>query len=163
MKQKEKTNEKPDSQKLETELHECMNNWKRTQADFENYKKGESSRRQDAELRAKKDILQRLLPVLDSLERALQASCDSNKDMNLGLSQIQSQLRSALALCGIQEIAPVEGEPFDPALHEAIGEVEGVDVLPGTIARVAEKGYRSSESVIRPARVLIAPYKDKEE
>ncbi|MDP4009249.1 MAG: nucleotide exchange factor GrpE [bacterium] len=161
MKQKEKTNEKPDSQKLEAELYECMNNWKRTQADFENYKKGESSRRQDVELRAKKDILQRLLPVLDSLERALQVSYDSNKDMSLGLSQIQSQLRSALALCGIQEIAPAEGESFNPALHEAIGEVEGVHAPPGTIVRVAEKGYRYSESVIRPARVLVAQYKEE--
>ncbi|MDP3981942.1 MAG: nucleotide exchange factor GrpE [bacterium] len=155
-----KKDELEKSIELERERDEYLAGWKRARADFENYKKEENSRRRELSLRSREEVLIRLLPVLDSLERALQSARNSRGDILKGLSQIQSQLKEALSACGIQEIVPADGEEFDPSLHEAIGEIKVSGVPPGMIAQVAEKGYMFSGNVLRPARVLIASGKE---
>ena len=72
-----------------------------------------------------------------------------------GIKHVHSDLIAALQRAGIERYSP-EGEPFDPTLHEAVAQqpVEGAE--PGTVVEVFQRGYRMGDSVVRPARVVVA-------
>jgi molecular chaperone GrpE len=98
-----------------------------------------------------------LLPVLDNLQRALEAARQQGETGPLvqGVALVQSQLRDVFARFGITPIDAL-GQPFDPNLHEAVMQVPRDDVAPGTVVQVLEPGYRLHERVLRPARVAVA-------
>ena len=127
---------------------EYLNNWKRAQADFENYKKGEVERAGLLAGYAKQDVLENLLPVIDSIYMAAAAF---GKE---GFVQIEKQIGEFLKKEGIEEIM-VEGKEFDPSTMEAIGESES-----GKLEEV-QKGYKMIDlpaqagKVIRPAKVKV--------
>jgi molecular chaperone GrpE len=130
----------------------------RTQADFENYRKRVARETAAAEARGMARLARELLPALDNLERALAASAGedgSGSGLADGVRLVQGELMAALGRLGIEAFSP-QGEPFDPALHEAMAQrpVDGVEA--GTIVEVYQPGYRLGESVIRPARVVVA-------
>jgi molecular chaperone GrpE len=127
----------------------------RTQADFENFRKRASKDAALAEARGRSSLAKELLPALDNLALALKAADGAGEELEKGLSLVQSELEGALSRAGIEAYSP-EGERFDPELHEAMASqpVEGVES--GTVVEVYQQGYRVGETVLRPARVVVA-------
>jgi molecular chaperone GrpE len=133
---------------------------KRTKADFENFRKRVAADLQAAPLRGKAQLAQEILPVLDDLERALQAAGldpegDSEDALAHGVILVFRGLRDALSRNGVEAVDP-KGEKFDPTLHEALSTqpVDGAES--GTVVEVMQKGYRMGEQLVRPARVVVS-------
>ena len=137
---------------------------KRTKADFENYKKRAAREMGLAEARGVTKLARELLPAVDNLDRALAAAqaagagTDSDTTEGTlvsGIQLVHADVVAALARVGIEPFTPA-GEPFDPQHHEAVAQtpVDGVEA--GTIVEVYQRGYRLGESVLRPARVVVA-------
>jgi molecular chaperone GrpE len=128
----------------------------RTQADFENYRKRTAQQAAQAGERAKVGLLRELLPVVDNLERAEQAAADTEGPLHEGVKLVLADLHGVLARAGVEAIEAA-GEKFDPNVHEAISTAaaqEGTES--GLVVEVVEKGYRSGDTVIRPARVVVS-------
>jgi molecular chaperone GrpE len=132
----------------------------RTKADFENFRKRMAAEVQAAGVRGKGQLAQEVAPVLDDLERAIEAAGldpegDSEDGLAHGVLLVFRSLREALARNGIETVDP-KGEKFDPNQHEALSTVpvEGADS--GTVVEVLQKGYRLNEQLIRPARVVVS-------
>ncbi len=135
----------------------------RTQADFENYRKRAARDATAAQERGAAKLALALLPAIDNLDRALAhadevvATDGGNGAESLvaGLKHVHADLISALGNVGIERYSP-EGEPFDPQFHEAVAQqpVEGAE--PGVVVEVFQRGYRMGDSVVRPARVVVA-------
>jgi molecular chaperone GrpE len=129
----------------------------RTQADFDNYRKRMTREVRAAEARGIGKLARELLPALDNLERALAAVATADPDHHLsqGVRLLSAELSAALGRSGIQGFSP-DGEVFDPSEHEAVAQqpVEGAES--GTVVQVLQSGYRLNESILRPARVIVA-------
>jgi molecular chaperone GrpE len=133
---------------------------KRTKADFENFRKRMSSEVQAAGARGKGELIRDVVPVLDDLERAIQAAGldpegDSEDGLAHGVLLVFRSLRDTLGRNGIEAVDP-KGEKFDPTVHEALSTVAADGVEPGVVVEVAQKGYRLGEQLIRPARVVVS-------
>ncbi|HKP88732.1 MAG TPA: nucleotide exchange factor GrpE [Thermoleophilaceae bacterium] len=127
---------------------------RRTQADFENYRKRTAKDLAAAGTRAKLGLVRDLLPVVDNLERAL-ASADADDGLAEGVRLVLSDLQGVLAREGIEAVEPA-GERFDPTVHEALSTRPEDGAEPGVVVDVVQKGYRMSDTVIRPARVVVS-------
>jgi molecular chaperone GrpE len=129
----------------------------RTQADFENYRKRMVRDVRAAEARGMGRLARELLPALDNLERAVAAleAADEEHQMTNGIRLVTTELAAALGRTGIEGYA-AKGERFDPVCHEAVAQhkIEGTE--PGTIVEVLQPGYRLNDSILRPARVIVA-------
>jgi molecular chaperone GrpE len=133
----------------------------RTQADFENYRKRAAREAALAKERGATKLALELLPAVDNLERALEHAPESDPAhpddgaFVSGIKHVHSDVVAALQRAGIERYSP-EGEQFDPTLHEAVAQqpVEGYE--PGTVVEVFQRGYRIGDSVVRPARVVVA-------
>lgn len=142
--------------RAEQERDQFLNLLQRTRADFENYEK-RVLRDHAQERRVMHGGLARdLLPALDNLERATQAAQQAGEKGPLvqGVAMVQSQLLDALKRHGITRIA-VEGQPFDPSMHEAIMQQPAADKKPGTVLQVVEQGFMLHDRVLRPAKVIV--------
>ena len=126
----------------------------RTQADFENYRKRVARESAAAAERGVAKLAKELLPALDNLDRAIEAAEDEDP-LLAGVRLVRSELSAALARLGIEAFAPL-GEPFDPNLHEAVAQQPVEGATSGAVAEVFQNGYRMGETIIRPARVLVA-------
>jgi molecular chaperone GrpE len=129
----------------------------RTRADFENYRKRVSAENRSAAQRGKAELAKALLPVLDNLERAMEAAQIGEQPegaLEQGILLTHRELRSALEQAGVEAIDPA-GEKFDPEWHEAVSTSADGDGEPGGIVDVLQKGYRIGEQLIRPARVVV--------
>jgi molecular chaperone GrpE len=128
----------------------------RTQADFENYRKRVARDSALAKERGVAMLAKELLPALDNLDRALDAAAQDDPLLD-GVRLVRSELSSALARLGVESFSPL-GESFDPVVHEAMATVEQPPDGPssGAVVEVYQPGYRLGESVIRPARVVVA-------
>lgn len=138
----------------------------RTQADFENYRKRVARDAAAAQERGVAKLAKELLPALDNLDRAIDAATpkgtpsgaqagDSEDPLLAGVRLVRSEISAALARLGIEAFAPL-GEVFDPNLHEAVAQQPVEGATSGAVAEVFQNGYRMGETVIRPARVLVA-------
>jgi molecular chaperone GrpE len=134
---------------------------RRTQADFENFRKRMAAEVQAAGVRGKGQLAQEVVPALDDLERAIQAAGldpegDSEDGLAHGVLLVFRSLREGLKRNGIEAVDP-KGEKFDPNQHEALSTLpapEGAE--PGTVVEVLQKGYRLDDKLIRPARVVVS-------
>ncbi len=132
----------------------------RTQADFENYRKRVARDAAAAQERGVVKLAKELLPALDNLDRAIDAATlkgtgDSEDPLLAGVRLARSELAAALARLGIEAFVPL-GEAFDPNLHEAVAQQPVEGAASGAVAEVFQNGYRMGETIIRPARVLVA-------
>ncbi|HVD78976.1 MAG TPA: nucleotide exchange factor GrpE [Propionibacteriaceae bacterium] len=144
----------------------------RAKADFENYRKRAAREAVDAERRGKLALARELVPSIDNLERALQASgigpaepakadavseeVSAQEALARGVQLVHSELQAALARAGVEQFDPT-GEKFDPNLHEAISTQPGENgVDSGTVIETLERGYRLDGQVLRPARVIVS-------
>jgi molecular chaperone GrpE len=127
---------------------------RRTQADFENYRKRMSREVRVAEGRGAGKLARELFAALDTLDHALAAEVPEGP-FGDGIKLVQNELRAALARAGIEAYAP-KGEPFDPQIHEAVSQLPVEGVEKGTVFEVMQSGYRHGDTVLRPARVVVA-------
>ena len=133
---------------------------KRAQADFENYRKRMAAEVQAAAGRGKAEVVREVVPVLDDLERAIQAAGldpegDSEDGLAHGVLLVFRSLRDSLGRNGVEAVDPT-GEKFDPTVHEALSTVAAEGVESGVVVEVLQKGYRLGEQLIRPARVVVS-------
>jgi len=140
---------------LERERDQYLELAKRTQADFENYRKRVAKEAVAAGERAKGGLVRELLPVVDNLERALASAGEGEQHLAEGVRLVHQELVSVLQRNGVQAFDPT-GEAFDPEVHEALSTRSEDGADPGVILDVVEKGYRLNGSVLRPARVVVS-------
>ena len=127
----------------------------RLAADFDNYRKRVAREQVELTRRANERLLNELLPVLDDLERALEAAAEHEEaKLEEGVQLVHQSLSSLLERHGLTEI--VADGPFDPHVHEALltQPVDGAEE--GDVLQVLQKGYKLGERVLRPARVIVA-------
>jgi molecular chaperone GrpE len=125
-------------------------------ADFDNYKK-RLQRDIDATVSSRRRmLLERLLPVLDNLKRALQSNAEG-AGLRGGLEQTLRGFEAVMTNEGVKALE-VSGRPFDPRLAEAVGTVAGQDVADDTVVEVAETGYMLGDDLLRPAKVIVAKH-----
>jgi molecular chaperone GrpE len=142
----------------EAKADEHLNDLKRLAAEFENYKKRTAREQASLSARATEHLLKELLPIVDDLERALEAA-EEHEEAKLeeGVRLVHRQLASALEREGLAEIE-TNGK-FDPHVHEALLS-QPSDADEGSVIEVLQKGYRLGDRVLRPARVVVAAPKE---
>jgi molecular chaperone GrpE len=137
-------------------------NWDRflrASADLDNYRKRVAREKEELARFTSERVVAALLPVLDNLERALDAAQKhetSNDAMLDGLKQIQSQFRRTLVESGLQEVVANAGHPFDPNIHEAVGHIESAEHPEGHVIEQLQRGYKLADRLLRPARVVVS-------
>lgn len=136
------------------QAEEYLAGWQRTKADFVNYKREEASRLEEAARYSAERFMREMITVLDSFDLGLSA-LEKQGPVEKGIYMIRAQFEDVLKRNGLVKIQVVPGTEFDPALAEAIGEIES-DLSPGTVADVIEPGYEFLNRVLRPARVRLA-------
>jgi len=138
----------------ESKLAESVEGWRRSVADFQNYKKRIERDNEMMYVSMKGDIIKKVLPALDDLERALQNRPEDNGWAN-GIELIARKMQNMLDAEGLKRIE-AEGMEFNPNLHEAISHEPSEDVKSGYVIAVVQNGYMLGERVIRPALVRVA-------
>ena len=133
------------------ELHDRL---LRTAADFENFKKRSKKEIDEGMTKGREQILKEILPVIDNLERALKHA-PGDDPLAQGVRMVEKQLLQALEKFGVTRFSAL-GQPFDPAMHDAIQQVETQDQAPGTVAQEYSSGYMMSGKLLRPAMVAVA-------
>jgi molecular chaperone GrpE len=142
--------------KATRERDEYLELAKRTQADFENFRKRSAKEAATAGSRARIGLIREILPVVDNLERALTVAPEGAGDAFVeGVRLVYMDLQGALARAGVEAIEP-KGDAFDPNVHEALSMRPQEGAQSGTVVDVVEKGYRTADTVVRPARVVVA-------
>ena len=141
----------PEAQRAQAEAEDRL---LRVRADFENFRKRIERERAEFRHYATAALVERLLPVLDNLERALAAASEHDEaSLEDGVRLVHRALRDVLGREGLVEI-DTDGA-FDPHVHEALL-TQPSDEPEGTVLEVIEKGYRVGDRVLRPARVVVA-------
>jgi molecular chaperone GrpE len=138
----------------EAKRDEYLEDLRRVAADFENYRKRAVRDQQSLVARAHERLAKALLPVLDDLERALEAA-EAHEEAKLeeGVALVTRSFADVLRKEGLEEV-PTDGK-FDPHVHEALLS-QPSDEEEGAVIEVLQKGYRLGDRVIRPARVVIS-------
>lgn len=140
----------------QAEALENRDHYLRARADLENFRKRAQREKEDLVKFSNETILRELLPVIDNLERALQhAAVDGEKGLLQGVELTLGQFSKVLEKFNVKAIAAV-GELFDPARHEAMGQIESAEQPPNTVVQLLQKGYLLNDRLLRPAMVLIA-------
>lgn len=148
---------------LRAKADKAAENWDkyvRLNADFDNFKKRAARERQEAIRYANEGLIERLIPIIDNFDMALQAAntpqaAGSADALKQGVSMIATQLKSALSEAGLEEI-DATGQPFNPNFHEAVSQQESKDVPEGQVLQQLRKGYKLRDRLIRPATVIVA-------
>jgi molecular chaperone GrpE len=129
----------------------------RARADFANYKRRTDEERERLRAIISEDLIQRVLPIVDNFERALQ-SAGATRDYDKlveGVEAILRQVQEFLAREGVAAIDAV-GQPFDPNYHDAVLRDETADYPENTVVEELQKGYTLGERVLRPSMVKVA-------
>jgi len=136
----------------------------RTLADMENLRKRTQREKEELAKFANENILREILPVIDNLERAVEHAeqAQSSEGLLEGLQMTLDQFSQVLDRFGVKPVDAV-GEPFDPALHQAMGQMETAEFPANTVAQQMQKGYQLNERLLRPAMVMVAKVPDVRE
>jgi molecular chaperone GrpE len=153
--EKEAIEEEDPIARAERERDEYLDLARRTQADFENYRKRAAKEAAAAGERAKGGFVRELLPVVDNLERALGSAQLGEQHLAEGVRLVHSELIAVLERNGVEQFDP-KGESFDPTVHEALSTRSEDGADSGVVLDVIEKGYKANGTVLRPARVVVS-------
>ena len=146
-----------DLEKARAEAESYLDDLRRLQADFDNYRKRTLREQTARTAAASQALVARLLPVLDNFELAVSAA-EQSRDfdgMLKGVEMVLGALRGVLEGEGLAKIE-AEGKPFDPERHEAVIAVEQEDAEPGMVVGIVRAGYELGGKVLRPAMVKVA-------
>lgn len=138
----------------EARLAESVDGWQRAQAEFQNYKRRIERDNEMMYATMKGDIVKKVLPALDDLERALQNRPADDAWAN-GIELIARKLQNMFDVEGVKRIE-ANGAEFDPKFHEAISHEPAEGVASGHVIEVVQNGYMLGERVLRPALVRVA-------
>jgi molecular chaperone GrpE len=148
--------------RLTDERQEITDRLARRQAEFDNFRKRTERERSETYQRSLAEVVRRLLPVLDNLQRALDAErvvvvkeSEEFRHFLQGIELINRQLGGVLESLGVEAV-PTVGELFDPHVHEAVATEETAEVEPDTITQEMQRGYRLGDKLLRPAMVKVA-------
>jgi molecular chaperone GrpE len=130
----------------------------RLRADLDNVRRRSAREQESAHQGARRATLLPLLPVLDTLERAL-ATGSTDSHFYEGVAATFRLFTDALTSAGAEPFDSV-GQPFDPAIHEAVEVVRNGDAKPGTVTRQVLRGWRLDGDLLRPAHVVVAANED---
>jgi molecular chaperone GrpE len=155
LEQKEAVEAEDPLARAQRERDEYLDLARRSQADFENYRKRAAREAAAAGERAKGGLVRELLPIVDNLERALASAGHGEQHLAEGVRLVHSELLAVLERNGVQQFDPA-GERFDPTEHEALSMRDEDGSEPGVVLDVVEKGYRTNGAVLRPARVVVS-------
>lgn len=151
--------EEPTGEDWQAKASEYLEDWKRTQAEFENYKKRQAASEKELRGYLIEKLVLDIIPVLDNFRSATMHVPAEQKESPwvVGIQYIEKQLESVLTDNGMETIEVKEGEEFDPKLHESISVEEGGEGSgkKHIVAKVLQKGYKFGNRVIRPAKVTI--------
>jgi molecular chaperone GrpE len=143
-----------DVEELRRGQAEQQDRYVRLLADFENFRRRMAREHANARLEGRRDALLALLPVLDTLERALAAG-STDPPFYEGVVATHRLFLDALRELGAEPILS-DGQSFDPSQHEAVATVPAGDVQPGTVMREVRRGWRRGDELLRPAQVVVA-------
>jgi molecular chaperone GrpE len=140
--------------KLKSERDGLYDRLARLQAEFDNFRKRQAKENADFRDYALTNAIRELLPILDSLDRALQTQPEG-AEFRKGVELIDKQFHDALAKVGVEPI-DAKGQPFDPNLHQAIQMVESPQVEENHVVDELQRGYRIKDRLLRPAMVTVS-------
>lgn len=139
---------------LKAELEEKEDRLKRLMAEFDNYKKRSAKERETLYQSLTGDILTAMLPVVDNLEKAVEAHTE-DASYKQGVEMVLKQFKEVLQANGLEEIEAI-GKPFDPELHEAVASVVDENLGEKEVKEQYRKGYKMGSKVIRHSMVIVA-------
>jgi molecular chaperone GrpE len=144
-------------QTLKSERDQFFDNWKRTQAEFDNVRKRMQRELEQAAKYESLSIIRDILPGLDNLRRTLDAANKNGKleELTKGVEMTLKQFEEILGRHNATP-APGVGSPFDPHLHQAIQQVPSAEHPPMTVLMEVERGYLLHDRVVRPSKVIVS-------
>ena len=148
-------NSRLEQENIKEELEKEKEKYQRLQAEYSNYIRRTNMEKETIGVFANEKIITELIPVIDSMERAVEA-CDNKEDKLFeGITLVHRQLKDTLAKFGVEEIEAEDAE-FDPNLHLAVMQesVDGVEA--NKVVMVLQKGYKLGTKVIRPSMVKVS-------
>lgn len=151
---KEPSKEPSEEEKLKAENADLRDKYLRLLAEFDNYRKRSVKERAEIYPEATARAVEAFIPLADNFERAANADCSDEK-YKAGIMMIMTQLDNAFKKLGIEEINRA-GEQFDPALENAVSQIEDDKLGENVVAQVYQKGYKLGDKVIRHATVVVA-------
>lgn len=144
-------------QKAQETAQFAQDQYLRTLADMDNLRKRTQREKEELGKFANENILRDILPVVDNLERALEHAEQAHTGEGLveGVQMTLEQFSQVLKKFGVVPVDSL-GQPFDPALHQAMGQMETADFPSNSVAQEMQKGYVLNERLLRPSMVMIA-------
>lgn len=140
---------------LKEELEKQKEIFMRTAAEYDNYRKRTEREKSSIYNDATAAAVQTILPVLDSLERAIETLNGADDEHTKGMTMIMAQMQESLKKLKVEEYG-ARGDEFNPELHNAVAQVEAPDLEENQIAAVFQKGYKIGDKIIRHAMVQVA-------
>jgi molecular chaperone GrpE len=142
----------------EQELAELKDRYLRLAADFENFRKRALKDREEAHHFGHQNLVKDLLPSVDNLERAVDHARKGGEGSSGLLEGVELVLRELHAVLARHGVTPIDalGQPFDPALHEAMAQVPDGSKPPNTVVEVFQRGHQLRGRLLRPARVVVS-------
>ncbi len=138
---------------LQQQLTQTQDQYQRVLAEYANYKRRTDQEKEQLGSFVKAEVLKALLPVIDNLERAVEAP--EGTDYKKGVEMVLNQTQETLKTLGL-EVIPAHGEVFNPEKHQAVMREDADGVEPETVTEVYQKGYALGARVLRPAMVKVA-------
>lgn len=147
----------PDTNALQQEVAELKDQLLRSHAELDNFRRRSRREAEDSQKYQALPVIRDLLPGIDNLQRAIDATEQTGDAQNLveGVKMVAKQFQDVLKAHQAESIDPT-GQPFDPNLHEALSQVPSAEHEPMTVLQVVEQGYRIHDRVIRPAKVIVS-------
>lgn len=141
-------------EEVQKELDSTKNAFQRTLAEYDNYRKRTAKEKTENFALGKMQAVTALLPVLDTLEFALNAPCQ-DESYKKGIEMVMNQAMNAFNGMGVEKIEAV-GKEFDPNFHAAVMQEESDEFESGFVTKELQKGYKMGDKVIRPSTVVVA-------
>ena len=142
-------------EKSEQALKETYDKYLRQVAEFDNYRKRTTAEKSAMYSNGVRDTVEKLLPVIDNFERAVNMAEDKESSIYKGTEMILKQFLEILNSLGVSEIE-AEGQPFDPNIHFAVAHIEDENCDDNVVVEVLQKGYKLGDKIIRPSMVKVA-------
>ena len=142
-------------EKLRAESGAYLDRLARLQAEFDNFRKRAAREQQEYREYALAEALKLLLPILDSLDRALKTGPAGAEDFRSGIDLIDRQFHDVLAKLGVEPV-PTKGMAFDPNIHQAVQMMPTTEVPENYVVEELLRGYKLRDRLLRPAMVLVA-------
>ena len=141
----------PEKDKKDEEIAKLKDQLLRNMAEYDNYRKRTAKEKADLMPDITARIVGEFLPIMDNLERALETEC-SDENYKIGVKMIYDSFMSTLDKLGVEKVPT---EDFDPAMHQAVQQVQSDELESGKIASVFQNGYRIGTKVLRFAMVAV--------